>query len=249
MRFFKSLLFNLIFYVWTILCGIFLWPFIFFPRSFSLKVMKLWSKSVMAAVKWIIGLEYEVRGKDQNLIDQGVILACKHQSTWETVALLCIVEDPAIVLKKSLISIPIFGSFARKLGMIPVARKKGGSSQDLKQMIEKAKEALEARRPLIIFPEGTRTLPGEQKPYHTGIFTLYAQLNVPVIPIALNSGLFWGRRDFIKKPGKISLAFCAPILPGLNRYDFMHRLKQTIESQTAQLIEEASCDQRQTAHR
>lgn len=196
----------------------------------------------MRAAKWIIGLDYEIRGQEESLSNSGVIVACKHQSTWETIALLCILKDPAIVLKKNLMYIPIFGSFAKKLGMIPVERKKKGGARALKQMLEKAKEVLLAKRPLVIFPEGTRTLPGEEKSYHSGIFTLYSQLHVPVVPVALNSGLFWGRRTFIKKPGTIIVAFCRPLEPGLPRHDFMNRLRDRIESQTAQLIEEEHCD-------
>jgi 1-acyl-sn-glycerol-3-phosphate acyltransferase len=131
------------------------------------------------------------------------------------------------VLKRELLHIPMFGWYMRKVGMIAVDRSRGASA--LKQMVREAQATFAAGRSIAIFPEGTRTAPGEHKPYQPGVAALYTQLGVPVVPIALNSGLFWGRKAFLKKPGTITLQILPAIPPGLDRKTFMKRLESSIE--------------------
>jgi 1-acyl-sn-glycerol-3-phosphate acyltransferase len=140
----------------------------------------------------------------------------------------CYLNYPAFVLKRELLSIPLFGWYLRKVGMIAVDRAAGASA--LRNMARQASEAFAEGRSILIFPEGTRVPPGESRPYHPGVAALYTQLKVPVVPVALNSGLFWGRRSFVKRPGTVTVQFLPPIPPGLDRKAFMRELESRIEA-------------------
>jgi 1-acyl-sn-glycerol-3-phosphate acyltransferase len=239
MRFIKSLLFNFIFYGWTCLCCSSIFVLFCLPRKVILKVARAWSVGTLKAADIILGITYKVQGLEHiPSASRGVIVACKHQSTWETIVFSSLFEDPAIVLKSSLLHIPFFGLFLRKLDMIPVARSGRNSLKTLPRMFKKAERAIDQKRAIVIFPEGTRTLPGVQSTYHTGVYTLYHRLQVPVVPAGLNSGVFWERRKFCKKPGTILLIFGSPIQPGLSRLEFMRQLKQRIEDASHQ----ANCE-------
>ena len=137
------------------------------------------------------------------------------------------------MLKKELLSIPLFGWFLKRAGMIAVDRKGGASA--LRSMARQATETLESGRSILIFPEGTRVAPGQTRPYQPGVAALYTQQKVPVVPVALNSGLFWGRRAFFKKPGTIVVQILPPIPPGLDRKAFMRDLESRIEPASAAL--------------
>ncbi len=242
MGFIKSLLFNFIFYGWTSLCSFPILLLFCLPRSFTLKVGRVWAKGTLKMAQIILGINYKVKGLEHIPHgEKGMILACKHQSAWETIVFSALFEDPAIVLKSSLMHIPFIGLLLRKLEMIPVVRSGRKSLKALSLMFKKAEKAIAEKRPIVIFPEGTRTLPGAPSTYHTGVYTLYHRLQVPVVPIGLNSGFFWERRKFCKKPGTIFLIFAPPIQPGLKRVDFMKQLKQRIEDASHQ----ASCEGQQ----
>ena len=156
------------------------------------------------------------------------IYAAKHQSAWETLFLSRYLGFPAFVLKQELLSIPLFGWFLKKSGMIAVDRKGGASA--LRAMARQATETLESGRSILIFPEGTRVPPGQTRPYQPGVAALYTQQKVPLVPVALNSGLFWGRRAFIKKSGTIVVEILPPIPPGLDRKAVMKELENRIET-------------------
>jgi 1-acyl-sn-glycerol-3-phosphate acyltransferase len=158
----------------------------------------------------------------------------KHQSAWDTLAVPVIFRDPVIVIKRELGWIPIYGWFARKAGMIPIDR--GGGAQALKRMLAAAERAASQGRPILIFPEGTRTAVGERRPYHPGVAALYRQLGLPLVPVALDSGLFWGRREFLKRPGRITVEILPPIPPGRDRRAVIGELEQAIEGATARLV-------------
>jgi 1-acyl-sn-glycerol-3-phosphate acyltransferase len=144
-------------------------------------------------------------------------------------------NDPAIVLKKELLNIPIWGWYLRRSGMIPIDR--AGKTKALSDMMEAAHKAAAAGRKIVIFPQGTRLPPTEWKPYKSGVAALYQELNLPVVPMTLNSGLFWPKHSFIKKPGAITVQFLPPILPGLSRDVMMERLKTELEAATKKLVE------------
>jgi 1-acyl-sn-glycerol-3-phosphate acyltransferase len=164
-----------------------------------------------------------------------VIFAVKHQSSWETLALAAILDRPIYVLKRELVWIPLFGLYLLGSGALAVDR--GAGAKALRQLMRKAEEAAKNGRPFLIFPEGTRVAPGEHRPYQPGIAALYDKLRRPVVPVALNSGLFWGRRSFVKRPGRITVEFLDPIPAGLDRRRFMKELEARIEGASQRLLE------------
>jgi 1-acyl-sn-glycerol-3-phosphate acyltransferase len=228
----RSVLFDLIFYVWTFFYLLILAPIMFlFPRSVTMRIFTFWAKVNLMGLKHIIGLDYKIEGIEnlKAATEQGpCIIACKHQSAWETIIFAILLDKFQIVLKRQLMYVPLFGLYLRKLNSIVVDRDAG--SQAIKQLVHQSRGAIKNDRSILIFPEGTRGKPGEPGIYQPGIAALYRDLNVPVLPVALNSGVFWGRRSPIKKPGTIILRFLRPIPPGLSRPDFITRLEESIET-------------------
>ncbi len=201
-------------------------------RPFSFTIAYYWGTGSLWLLKVLCGITYDIKGKEY--IPQGAALvASKHQSAWDTVIFWVLLKRPAYVLKRELIFFPIFGWYLILLRNIYIDRSSG--SKALKQMITEAKNRVEENRPIVIFPEGTRTVPGTQTMYHPGVAALYQQLNVPVIPVALNSGRLWPRNAFVKTPGKITIEFMSPIAPGLRSRDFLTTLQDRIERETAKL--------------
>jgi 1-acyl-sn-glycerol-3-phosphate acyltransferase len=188
-------------------------------------------------VKVIVGLKYKVEGLEHlhKALNHGpCLVACKHQSAWETIALPTFFDYFTIVLKRELTHIPLFGFYMKWLQMIVVNR--GSRSQSIKSLLTQGRQAIALNRSILIFPEGTRTQPGEKITYQPGVALLYNDLNIPVIPVALNSGFFWGRRALIKTPGCITIRFLPPITPGLGREEFMKRLEHDIETACQELL-------------
>jgi 1-acyl-sn-glycerol-3-phosphate acyltransferase len=181
-----------------------------------------------------VGLTHRVVGRE-NLPAGPAILASKHQSSWETLSFTLLFDDIAIVLKRELLFIPVVGWAMARAGNVAVTRGDGAAA--LRGLVKQAKAAVAEGRSIVIFPEGTRVTPGDSRPYQVGTAALYRQLGVPVVPIALNSGLFWGRRKWIKRPGVLTLEILPPIQPGLPRDAFMKTLQESIEGATARLVE------------
>src|SRR6202035_5901740 len=181
------------------------------------------------------GVTFELRGLERIPLGP-LLIAAKHQSLWETFALVPLFADPAFILKRELMWVPLWGWLARKAQMIPVDR--GARSQALAAIAASAKIALARNRQIVIFPEGARRPPGAAPSYKYGVVHLYAESGVPCLPIALNSGLFWPRRSIRRYPGTIVAEFLDPIAPGLDKQVFFERLQQAIEIATARLIEE-----------
>ena len=168
-------------------------------------------------------------------------MAGKHQSFWETFAILPLLADPCVVLKRELTFIPLFGWFALKFRMIGVERASG--SRALKDMMRRAKQEVADNRQIVIMPEGTRKNPDDPPDYKPGAAALYGALQVPCVPFGLNAGLFWPRRKFLRYPGTIVIEF-APVIPaGLKRADFQLRLESAIEVSTRRLVGEARLKQ------
>ena len=235
----RSLVFQAAFYAWTAWLGLLTLPVLLLPRPAVLSVARLWIDGTFWLLSSVVGLTYEVRG-EAHRADRPAIYALKHQSAWETLALLRLFRDPAIVIKEQLIWVPIVGWYLFRLGMIPIDRRAGAGT--LMRMVRKARERLAAGQDVVVFPEGTRTAPGEHPPYRPGIAALYAALGVPVVPVALNSGLFWARREFAKRPGRIVVSMLPAIAPGFDRGRFMDRLRDRIETETSRLCDEARRD-------
>ena len=232
----RSAIFNILFFAWNAGVLVLSLPLALVPRSAMLRSARLITAGTMFLLRYIIGLTYEVRG-DLSLLQQPVIVACKHQSAWETFIFYLLARDPTYVMKKELMLVPVYGWLARKQRMIPVDRKAGASA--VRSLLRAAEAALAERRQIVIFPQGTRVAPGAHLPYQPGVAALYSRLDCPVVPAALNSGCFWPRRSFIKYPGRIVLELLEPIPPGLPKAKFLARLEGRIEAATTRLEAEA----------
>lgn len=229
----RSFLFNIWFYGTLTIFLLTVWVVLPLPWRVLTAAIRSWARVALWGLKVIVGLDWEVRGRE-NLPDGAVIIAAKHQSAWDTLAPLLIFPDAAWVMKIELSRIPLWGLCAIRAQAIFVDRKAGLSA--LKKLAADARQRLADGLSVIIFPEGTRTQPGHPPDYAPGIAALYTQSNVPVVPVALNSGLYWGRRSFVKRSGTIVLEILPAIPPGLDRKTFMKTLQERIETATEKLI-------------
>lgn len=233
----RSVVFNVLFYLNTLfwlLVGI---PTFVMPYHAIIWVAKSWGRVNLVLLRVVVGLDCEVRGREK-IPPGALIVASKHQSAWETFALLPLFDNPTFILKRELQWLPVFGWLTIKGRMVPVDRKKG--SQALAAMAERARIELNDGRQLIIFPEGTRRPAGAEPRYRYGVAHLYAAGGVPCLPVALNSGVFWPRRRSLHlRPGTVVVEILDPIEPGLDKDAFLARLQDTIEVATARLIAEA----------
>lgn len=234
MSFIRSLVFNLAFYIWTAVCCIGLSWSLAMSRGRILGTVKWYMRTIAFLERTVLGLHYEVRGRANLPADGCYVVAAKHQSAWETLKLHLIFDDPAIVLKRELVDIPIWGAFARAIGAIPVVRGAGGKS--MAALVTAAEPISRTGRPIVIFPQGTRVAPGAWKTYRAGVGVLYEELSLPVVPMALNSGVFWPRHRFRKQPGTIVIEFLPPLMPGLDRDEMMAELQNRLESATDRLV-------------
>ena len=237
----RAFLFNVLFYVTTVLFLGLGSPLLLGPRSWAMWALALHARTELWLLKTIVGTGLEVRGKEK-LPKGACLVASKHQSAWETFALIPLFRDPAYLMKRELFWIPFHGWFSYKFKMIPVDRDKGPAA--LRRMLAEAKTRAAAGREIIIFPEGTRRAPGALPDYKTGVFLLYEALGIPCVPVALNSGVFWPRRSLKRYPGTIVVEFLDPIPPGLSKREFLPRLQATIETASNRLIAEAGGTER-----
>jgi 1-acyl-sn-glycerol-3-phosphate acyltransferase len=232
----RSLLFNIAYFVNLIVLMILGSPSMFFGRHAVFFMARAWAVNSIWLLDKICGLKVEFRGLE-NMPQGGYILAAKHQSTLETFALVTKTPDFAIVLKKQLLFIPIFGQYLSASGQIAIDRSKGRSA--LAQIIEQAGAVLRAGRQVYIYPEGTRRPPGAEPAYKPGVAILYEATGAPCLPVAVNTGMFWGRRGFLRRPGTAVIEFLPVIPAGLPREEFFARLKDVIETASQRLMDEA----------
>lgn len=231
----RSALFILFLWLWTAAMTLLYTPLLVLPRRWTVLGARFWIRGALIGLKLLTGLGWEVRGRE-HLPTGGMIIASKHQSTFETFAMHLMFDDPAYVLKRELLWIPCFGWYLFKSGVIAIDRTAG--TRALKTLIKGAETAAAEGRPIVIFPEGTRAAPGTKRPYHSGVAMLYGALDLPVVPIALNSGMFWGRGSLRKYPGTLTIEILPPIPPGLDRRCFMAELEQRIETASDRLVAE-----------
>ncbi len=227
-----SLFFNIAFYLWTALVLLLGLPLLLLPYPAAFWLGRLWVRVTLGLLRLSVGLAHRVAGLEHARRGQA-IYAAKHQSSWDTLVFVLYLDRPAYVLKRELLYLPLFGLFLLKAGHIAVDR--AGRAAALKRMLRAASRRRDQGRDILIFPEGTRVAPGAHRPYQPGIAALYGSLGLPVVPVALNSGLFWRRRSFIKRPGLITLEFLPPIPPGLPRKEFMARLERSLEGASRRL--------------
>ena len=231
----RSIVFNVLFYVNIIVRMIIALPAIVLPYSVMLAVLRSYARSSLWLLRVVCGIKVEWRGREK--IPSGACLvACKHQSLWETFALYVILDDPTFVLKRELMWLPLFGWLARKSGMIPIDR--GGRTTALARMVARARAEIARSRQIVVFPEGTRLAPDAQPRYMPGIAYLYSETDLACVPVALNSGLFWPRRSWLRYPGTVLVEVLDPIAPGLDRRAFLAQLQNVLEDATARLVAE-----------
>jgi 1-acyl-sn-glycerol-3-phosphate acyltransferase len=236
----RSAVFNFVFYLNLTLFLVLGSPLLLAPRIWAIRALQWWARSSLWWLRILCGIIMEVRGRE-NIPGGAVLVAGKHQSLWETFAILPLLDDPCMVLKRELTFIPFFGWFSMKFRMIAVERSAGSSA--LRNLVKDAKREIAAGRQIVIMPEGTRKFPDDPPDYKPGAAALYAQLNVPCVPFGLNAGLYWPRRKFLRRPGTIILEFLPAIAPGLKRDEFQRRLIAAIETSTIALVAEGRAKQ------
>lgn len=230
----RSILFFLWFATASSVISLLALPAMLLDRRVMVSTSRTWSRATLWGLKHIAGLDYEIRG---SLPPGRVLIASKHMSMWDTIALYLILDDPTVVLKRELLRIPFYGWYAWKAGVIAIDRDARASA--LRRMVEGARAAIANGHAILIFPEGHRMAPGAPPDYKPGVAALYGQLDVPCYPVALNSGLFWtGPMGFLKKRGHVVVQFLEPIPAGLRPREFLSRLETSIESATASLLAE-----------
>ncbi len=236
MLFLRSLLFQIVYYL-NLAFWMILWlPGLLMHRRVTLELGRQWGRTSLWWLEKICNVKHEFRGLE-NIPKGPVIVACKHQSVWETFTLPLHFPDFSFILKRELIYLPFFGWYLLAAEQIAIDRAEGGKL--LPQLIRKTKAIFEIGRQLFIFPEGTRRPAGAPPEYKFGVALIYRETNTPVVPVALNSGLFWARRAFYIRPGTVVMEFLPAIEPGLKARDFFEELQRRMETATDRLIEAA----------
>jgi 1-acyl-sn-glycerol-3-phosphate acyltransferase len=231
----RSLAFSALFYVNITVRMLVALPTILLPYAALHGVLRHYASSTLWFLRVVCGTRVEWRGREK-LPAGAYIVACKHQSLWETFALFMVLPDPTYVLKRELMWLPLFGWLATKARMIPIDR--GSHTKALASMVAAARREAARGRQIVIFPEGTRRPPGAKPRYLPGVAFLYSELGLPCVPIALNSGLFWPRRSLRRYPGTVLVEVLDPIPPGLEKREFLSRLQNATEEATARLVAE-----------
>ena len=237
----RSIIFNILYYgIWTPVVCICMAPCLIFPRGFTVWVAAFYQSGAYFLEKHILNLDYEVRGLEHRP-PAGVayIAASKHYSAYETLKIYALFGDPTIVLKRELLSLPLFGWFLKKLDVISIDRANRGDA--MTSLVAGAKRMKEDKRPIVIYPQGTRVAVDattKEKPYKGGIVKLYTATDIPIVPLATNSGLYWPRNSFWKKSGTVIFEFLPPIPPGLPGAEVMALLEQKIEDASSRLVME-----------
>lgn len=237
--FIRSTIFNICFYILTGISCILLLPTLILPRHIFLSVVIGFCRTTAFLEKYILGLTYEVRGRD-NIPENGAyIIAAKHQSAYETLKLHLLFDDPAIVLKKELFNIPLWGWYLRKSDVIAIDR--SSPKLAIKSIQDGSRHVASQNRPVIIFPQGTRVMSevtAEEKPYKIGIIRIKQATNLPIIPMALNTGVFQPRQSWCKKPGRVVFEFMPEIIESDNISETLKKIEQTIEEKSTSLTKE-----------
>ncbi len=232
----RSLLYQLLFVPWTLICGLAFLPFLLVSRRAVQRAAAGWLEGAHLLQRLVLGLRYEVRGRG-NIPTGAALFASKHQSAWETLIFHALLADCAFVLKKELLWLPLIGLYLLRSGQIVVDR--SGGARTMTRMLRDAKAAVAEGRQVVIFPEGHRQPPGATGEYLPGVALLYEALDVPLIPVALNSGLFWGRNALVRRPGRIVIEFLPAPPKGLAKRAAIDELRARIEPATRALEAEA----------
>jgi 1-acyl-sn-glycerol-3-phosphate acyltransferase len=228
----RSALFAALACAWTAVLMLLFLPLLALPRKQFQYAAAIWCRGVIGLARTCCGISWRVTGSE-NLPRGPAIIAAKHQSAWDTLIFHLLLDDPVFVLKRELLVVPFLGWYLRKAGGIGIDRSAGFRA--IRSMLPRVDRALDEGSQIIVFPEGTRTAPGQRRPYQPGVAALYARAEVPLIPIALNSGMVWGRRKFLKFPGVITFEVLPAMPKGWERGRFLRELEQRIEEATERL--------------
>jgi len=229
----RSLIFTLWLYLSMPLFAVGLSPALLMPHGIAMGVIKLWARFVLFGLRWIAGIKVEVRGLEHRPTGPALI-AAKHQGMLDVIAPFAFLDDACFVMKKELMPLPFFGWFAWKTKMIAVDR--AAHAKALKDMVRQTRARLAEGRQILIFPEGTRTTPGEPADYKPGVAAIYRDVEAPCWPIATNSGVHWPAHGFKRYPGTVVFEFLPPIPAGLKRAAFMAELESRIEGASTALL-------------
>ncbi len=230
----RSLIFVALFYLWSALVAVGASPIVLpGPRRWTTAMMRVWAKGIILLLRVICDIRVEVRGQE-HIPTGAALLAPKHQCMFDVFAQFAWAPDACFVMKKELMWIPFFSWYAMKARMIVVDR--AGHSTALRKLVRDSQERFADNRQVMIFPEGTRTEPGAPGDYKPGIAALYREIDVPVHPVATNSGVHWPKHGFMRKPGTIVFEFLEPIQPGLKRAEFMRILQERVETASIKLL-------------
>ncbi len=222
----RSWLYTILFVIWGFVGPLLLTPLLV-TRHGALTGARIWVHGVMFLARTLVGVTFRAEGKEN--IPQGpCIIAAQHQSSFETYRLFIEIENPVFVFKRELLWVPVIGWFLMRAGLIAVNRGSGVSA--MRSMMRAADKAMARGAQIVIFPEGTRIAPGAQGPYKPGVVALYNYCRLPVVPMALNSGYFWGKTRVRKDPGEIVFKYLPAVEPGLGKAELLATLRQRIES-------------------
>jgi 1-acyl-sn-glycerol-3-phosphate acyltransferase len=231
----RSVLFNLLFYVLSTLHAVAMVLLLPFPPRYTRAAIRLWALHITFWLRVICNIRAEVRGREY-MPKGAALVAGKHLSFFDTCAPFAFLPQAAFVLKKELVSIPLFGWYCVKAEMVVVDRE--GHSKALKKMVADARARFDDGRPVLIFPEGTRGVPGQPGDYKPGIAALYRELEMPCSLMATNTGVHWLNKNFLRRPGTVVFEFLPPIPPGLKRAAFMQELETRLETASLALLAE-----------
>lgn len=231
----KSILYLPVLWLESLFIFIVFLPVLFLPLKIAYWMPVAWTWTVRLSLRFV-GIKIKVEGLENLPQKQGYIIASKHQSAMETLLFHTMVPNVFYIFKRSLLCLPLAGLYALKTGCIPIDR--GGGAKTMRMMLKRAQNKLSAGRNLVIFPEGTRTKPGEKTDYHPGIAFLYDNCKVPVVPVALNTGVFWPKNKIMKYPGTVIVRFLPPIQPGIDKREFLKKLQNEIEKEQDKLPQE-----------
>ena len=227
MLFIRSLIFNIFLYVGLILIFILAIPTLILPSKFTIFFGRLCAKYLVFILKIILNTKVIFHGVENLKKVDNFFVASAHQSMFETFALQIPLDGPIFILKKELLNIPLFGWYLRKIGSIAIVR--DTTTRENLNFFDKVRERIEtSKRPLLIFPQGTRVKLDEQPPFKKGVGRIYKALNLPCIPVALNTGKVWPKNSFLKYPGDIHISFLEPIMSGKNNEEFVKDIENKI---------------------
>tara|TARA_B100000427_G_scaffold187048_1_gene155515 strand:- start:82 stop:789 length:708 start_codon:yes stop_codon:yes gene_type:complete len=230
MQIIKSLIFNLFFYSVVIVVLIIAIPALILPKKFTLLFGKLLANLIIFILRITLNTRVIFHGLENLKKVDKFFVASAHQSLLETFILQSPLNFPIFILKKELLKIPLFGWYLKKMGSIEIVRET--TTRDNLGFFEKIKKVIEKdNRPLLIFPQGTRVKLGEKVPFKKGAGRIYSALNIPCIPVALNTGKIWPKNSFIKYSGDIHISFLEPIMPGIDKNEFLNQLEEKIYSE------------------